>query len=258
MPPPLVGLGLLEAIPEDAVVARADPDDGDGDGISGRVHVVADPESGAPRLGRFGWKAAQATLRHQAAAAFRADMGVTSRVFPEPDCGSAQAGCGGRGVEVRNGDLDDLAAYLALLGMQARRDADDPVVERGEDLFAEAGCAGCHTPSLVTTPFHPLAELRSQTIQPYTDLLLHDMGPGLAATLPEGNASGSEWRTPPLWSIGLTREVSGGEAYLHDGRARTLAEAILWHGGEGRRARNAFAAMSAPDQEALLAFLRSL
>jgi CxxC motif-containing protein (DUF1111 family) len=185
-------------------------------------------------------------------------MGVTSRVFPEPDCGSAQTGCGARRVELRNADLDDLAAYLALLGMQARRDADDPEVERGEKLFGDAGCAGCHTPTFVTTPFHPFAELAGQTIHPYTDLLLHDMGPKLAATLPEGNASGSEWRTPPLWSIGLTRAVSGGEGYLHDGRARTLAEAIRWHGGEGKRARDAFVAMSAPDQEALLAFLRSL
>lgn len=258
IPPPLVGLGLLEAIPEDAVVARADPDDRDGDGISGRVRVVTDPEAGVPRLGRFGWKAGQATLRHQAAAALRAEMGVTSRVFPEPDCGSAQLGCGARRVELRDADLDDLAAYLALLGMQARRDADDPEVERGEKLFGEAGCAGCHTPSFVTSAFHPLAELAGQTIHPYTDLLLHDMGPKLAATLPEGNASGSEWRTPPLWSIGLTHEVSGGEGYLHDGRARTLAEAIRWHGGEGKRARDAFVAMSASDQEALLAFLRSL
>ena len=258
IPPPLVGLGLLEAIPEDAVVARADPDDHDGDGISGRVRVVADPETGVPRLGRFGWKAGQATIRHQAAAAFRADMGVTSRVFPEPDCGSSQTACGTRGIEIRDADLSDLAAYLALLGMQARRDTDDPVVEHGEELFANAGCTGCHAPTFVTTPFHPFAELAGQTIHPYTDLLLHDMGPRLAATLPEGNASGAEWRTPPLWSIGLTRGVSGGEAYLHDGRARTLAEAILWHGGEGRRARNAFASMSVPDREALLAFLRSL
>jgi CxxC motif-containing protein (DUF1111 family) len=185
-------------------------------------------------------------------------MGVTSRIFPEPDCGAAQSGCGGGGVEVRDADLDDLAAYLALLGMQARRDADDPTVERGEQLFTSAGCAACHTPTFTTTRFHPFAELAGQTIHPYTDLLLHDMGPRLAASLSEGGASGREWRTPPLWSIGLTRDVSGGEAYLHDGRARTLAEAILWHGGEGRRARRVFAAMSASDQDALIAFLRSL
>ena len=258
MPPPLVGLGLLEAIPEDAIVARADPDDRDGDGISGRAHVVTDPESGVPRLGRFGWKAAQATLRHQAAAAFRTDMGVTSSVFRDPDCGSAQSGCGASGVEIRDRDLDDLAAYLALLGMQARRDSDDPVVRRGEELFVSTGCAGCHVPTFVTTPFHPFAELAGQTIHPYSDMLLHDMGPRLSATLSEGGASGAEWRTPPLWSIGLTAGVSGGEAYLHDGRARTLDEAILWHGGEGRRARDAFAALPGTDRAALLSFLRSL
>lgn len=256
--PPLLGLGLLEAIPEDVIVARADPHDEDGDGISGRVRLVTDPEAGVPRLGRFGWKAGQATIRHQAAAAFRADMGVTSRVFPDPDCGSSQIGCGAGGVEVSDADLDDLAAYLALLGMQARRHSDDPFVTRGEELFGDAGCVGCHAPTFVTTPFHPFAELADQTIHPFTDLLLHDMGAGLAATLPEGNASGAEWRTPPLWGIGLTAGVSGGEAYLHDGRARTLAEAILWHGGEGRRARDAFASMSPADREALLAFLRSL
>ncbi|MBY0275867.1 c-type cytochrome, partial [Candidatus Binatia bacterium] len=258
LPPPLVGLGLLEAIPEDAVLALADPDDRDGDGVSGRAHVVADPQSGVPRLGRFGWKASQATLRHQVAAAFRNDMGVTSRVLRDPDCGAAQTGCGERGVELQDDDLDDLVTYLALLGMQARRDADDPIVQRGEQLFASAGCAACHTPTFVTSAFHPLAELAGQTIHPYSDLLLHDMGPRLAATLGEDDASGREWRTPPLWSIGLTGRVSGGEAYLHDGRARTLREAILWHGGEGRRARDAFATLAADDQEALLAFLRSL
>ena len=256
--PPLVGLGLIEAIPEDSVVANADPDDEDGDGVSGRVSLVTDPESGVPRLGRFGWKASHATLRHQSAAAFRSEMGVTSRVFRDPDCGSSQSGCGSRGVEVSDADLDDLAAYLALLGVQARRDSDDPVVELGEALFTSAGCTGCHASTFVTTPFHPFAELAEQTVHPYSDLLLHDMGPGLASTLPEGNASGAEWRTPPLWGIGLTAGVSGGEAYLHDGRARTLREAILWHGGEGSRSRDAFESMPAADQEAMIAFLRSL
>ena len=259
MPPALVGLGLLEAIPEDAIVARADPDDRDGDGISGRVRVVADPETGVPRLGRFGWKAGQATLRHQAAAAFRTDMGVTSRVFPEPDCGSSQSGCGARGIEVRDGDLDDLAAYLALLGMQARRDADDPRGRARRAAVRRRRLRGCHAPTFVDHALPSARRARRADDPPV-------LGPsparhGAAAgrrRCPRANASGAEWRTPPLWSIGLTRGVSGGEAYLHDGRARTLQEAILWHGGEGRRARAAFAAMSVPDQEALLAFLRSL
>ncbi|MEO0662235.1 MAG: di-heme oxidoredictase family protein, partial [Planctomycetota bacterium] len=141
---------------------------------------------------------------------------------------------------------------------QARRDVDDPFELAGETLFTAVGCADCHVPTFVTSPYHPHAELRSQTIHPYTDLLLHDMGPGLASTLVEGNASESEWRTAPLWSIGLTAGVSGGEGYLHDGRARTLEEAILWHGGEGNASRAAYEALSTADRAALIAFVRSL
>jgi len=251
--PQLVGLGLLEAVSENSILALADPADEDKDGISGRVQVVADPETGQMRLGRFGYKAAQARVRHQIASALSSDMGVTTAIFNGLDGESDSAE-----PEMAAEALGNLTRYISLLGVSARRDLDDAMAQRGEQLFVTAGCAGCHLPQLTTGPYHPLAELRNQQIRPYTDLLLHDMGPGLADNLGEHAASGSEWRTAPLWNIGLTAGVSGGEAYLHDGRARTLAEAILWHGGEGESARNAFRAMPAADRAALVRFLKSL
>jgi len=256
--PQLVGMGLLEAILESDIEALADPGDSNGDGISGRLRLVTDAETGQDRVGRFGWKAGQPTVKQQVAGAFNTDMGVMTSVFPDPDCGSAQAGCGPSGSELSDEHLDNLSAYVALLGVSARRDLDDPVALQGEGLFASAGCADCHTETFQTSPYHPHAELRDQTIHPYTDLLLHDMGPGLAATLVEGNASGAEWRTAPLWNIGLTDGVSFGEGYLHDGRARTLSEAILWHGGEAEVSKQAFESMSVSDKAALIAFLKSL
>ncbi|QDE68771.1 di-heme oxidoredictase family protein [Myxococcus xanthus] len=256
--PQLVGMGLLEAIPESAIAALADPNDSNGDGISGRMHQVRDPQTGVTRLGRFGWKASTATVRHQVAEALNSDIGVTTSVFPSLDCGPSQQGCTGTSTELANTELDKLTRYISLLGVPARRNLSDATALRGETLFNNAGCARCHTASLTTSAYHPHAELRGQTIRPYTDLLLHDMGTGLADNLPDGQATGAEWRTPPLWGIGLTAGVSGGEAYLHDGRARNLAEAILWHGGEGQAARNNFANMNSADRDALLAFLRSL
>lgn len=255
--PQLVGMGLLEAIPEEAIAELADPEDADNDGITGRMHIVDDPETGEPRLGRFGWKAAQPSVRHQVASAFNTDMGVLNSVFPEADQGVEQGGAES-GNELSVEELKQLTAYISLLGVRAQRDLDDPLVIQGQQLFAEAGCIDCHTPEFTTSAYHPHAELRNQIIRPYTDLLLHDMGPGLADNLGEGNATGSEWRTPPLWGIGLTAGVSGGEAYLHDGRARSLEEAILWHGGEGQAAKDHYEALSASEKEALLAFLRSL
>ena len=179
-------------------------------------------------------------------------------VRPEPDCGSAQGDCGSAGVELADVHLDDLTAYIALLGVSARRSLDDAQAQAGEGLFGAIGCTDCHVPTFRTSPFHPHAELRDQEIHPYTDLLLHDMGPGLASTLQEGGAGASEWRTPPLWNIGLTAGVSGGEAYLHDGRARTLDEAIRWHGGEGQEARSAYESLTTAQRDSLLAFLRTL
>jgi len=161
-------------------------------------------------------------------------------------------------VELSDGDLANWTRYISCLGVNARRSLTDTQALQGEQLFASANCVQCHTPTLVTSAYHPFAELRNQTIHPYTDLLLHDMGPGLADNMGEGNASGSQWRTSPLWSIGLTEGISGGEAYLHDGRARSLAEAILWHDGEAAASKEAFRTMSALDRAALIAFLESL
>lgn len=256
--PQLVGMGLLEAIPETAILALEDADDANKDGISGKVHVVTDYVTGSPRVGRFGWKAGKPEVAHQVAGALNSDMGVMTAIYPAPDCGSAQGDCGKTGAELDPVNFQNLVDYISLLGVRARRDAKDPTVMQGEALFKSAGCVSCHVPTLTTGKYHPKAELRNQTIHPFTDLLLHDMGPGLADNLPEGQASGAEWRTAPLWNIGMTAGVSGGEAYLHDGRARTLNEAILWHGGEAEKAAARFKEMSSTDSDALIKFLKSL
>lgn len=270
--PNLVGMGLLEAIPEATILANEDPNDADGDGISGRANRVTDPETGETRLGRFGWKAGSFSVEHQVASAFNTDMGVMTSMTPDPDCGSNQSGCGSSGSELDDEHVDNLVKYISLLGVPTQRDWDSPAVQNGEDLFSDIGCAGCHTPSVQTSDNHPLAELRGQTIKPYTDMLLHDMGPGLADNLGEGDANGAEWRTTPLWGLGLSACVTGGmtnagqgdqectpeHSYLHDGRARTIEEAILWHGGEGEASKDAYQALSGQDKEDMLSFLRSL
>jgi CxxC motif-containing protein (DUF1111 family) len=220
--------------------------------------IVTDPQTGQARMGRFGWKGGRARLSHQIASALNADMGVLTSIFPNPDCGSAQTGCGPSGAEIGDTELDQMVRYVATLGLTARRDLSDAQALQGETLFTSTGCAKCHTTTMATSPTHPYWELRNQTIHPYTDLLLHDMGAGLADTLGEAGASGAEWRTPPLWNIGLTAGVSGGENYLHDGRARSLSEAILWHGGEGEAAKEAFRNLSSAQRAALIKFLQSL
>lgn len=257
--PPLVGLGLLEAVDEAALLALSDPEDRDGDGISGRPNRAWDQEAAAFRLGRFGWKAGQPSLRQQTATAFLEDIGITSPVLAEPNCPPEQAACraapdGGR-PELDEAKLGQVTFYLQTLAVPAARPPADP---RGGRLFDALGCAACHRPTLPTGSGHPVAALRGQTIRPYTDLLLHDLGPDLADGLPEGAAAGAEWRTAPLWGLGLTREVSGHERLLHDGRARGVAEAILWHGGEAAAAREAFRRLGADERAALLAFLAGL
>jgi CxxC motif-containing protein (DUF1111 family) len=198
-------------------------------------------------------------VRHQVAGALRTDMGVLTSVFPFPDCGSAQSNCGPSGAELSDSELSDLIAYTSLLGVQPQTGHDSSQVRSGAEVFERIGCARCHTTTFQTSVFAPFAELRGQTIHPYTDLLLHDMGPGLADNLADGNASGAEWRTAPLWGIGKTFAMHGGqEAYLHDGRARSLEEAIRWHGGEGQAANDRFGALSTSERNALIAFLRSL
>ena len=257
--PPLIGAGLLEAVPESTIAALASAAQLRTDGVGASMQTVIDPQTGETRLGRFGWKAGTARVSHQIASALNADMGITNTISPKPDCGALQAGCGSAGAKLIDTDLENMTRYVSLLGVAARRNLTDAQAIQGEQLFTQAGCSACHVPTLKTGAYHPLPELRNQTFHPYTDLLLHDMGPALADNLPEGKASGAQWRTAPLWSIGLTAGVAGGrEAYLHDGRARTLSEAILWHGGEGQSAREAFRKMSSELRAALLRFLSSI
>ena len=207
--PQLVGIGLLEAVPETTILEWADPGDADSDGISGRAALSEDPLTGAPRLGRFGYKASTSSVSHQVAAALNTDIGVMTSLLPDPDCGDAQTSCGSSGEELADSQLDDLVKYISLLGVGARRDYNNTT---GENLFANIGCADCHRDTMTTSEYHPLAELRSQTIHPYTDMLLHDMGPGLADNLGEGVATGAEWRTAPLWGLGHARSVMLGDA----------------------------------------------
>ena len=256
--PQLLGMGLLEAIREEDVLAIEDPMDLNGDGISGRAHRVPDVETGVIRLGRFGYKASHATVFAQTASALQTDMGVLTSVFPQPECGANQADCGATQAELNDAELQDLTDYVALLGVPPQRDFSNSQVVAGADVFTQVGCDKCHVKEFVTSPYSRLAEVRNQTITPYTDLLLHDMGEGLADNFTDGDASGSEWRTAPLWGLGKTQGVSGAESYLHDGRARTIEEAILWHGGEGQNSKERYEALSSTDKANILAFLRSL
>ena len=252
--PPVFGGGLLEAIPAERLQQLADPDDADGDGISGRVNLL---EDGA--IGRFGWKANQPRIETQVAAAFHGDIGITSPLRPGPTCTDAQPEClaspDGGDPEISADLFDDVVFYVQTLAVPAARDYPDR--ERGAELFFAAGCHQCHAPRHETGR-HDIPALSNQIIFPYTDLLLHDMGPGLADGRADFHASGSEWRTPPLWGIGLTETVNGHTRFLHDGRARNLEEAILWHGGEAEPAKEVFRSMSAEDRAALIKFLESL
>jgi CxxC motif-containing protein (DUF1111 family) len=260
--PSVYGLGLLEAIPEATLVALSDPDDGNRDGISGRVNHVWDPVFQRTMVGRFGWKANQASLMAQNSGAFLGDIGITTTVHPQENCTPSQTVCSqtpnGGTPEVDDSKLAAMLLYTRSLAVPARRDVRAPVVLRGASLFSSANCVACHSPTLRTSDTFELVELRSQTIHPYTDLLLHDMGEGLSDHRPDFEASGQEWRTPPLWGIGLLEQVNRHTFLLHDGRARGVAEAILWHDGEGARARDAFRSMSREDREALVAFVNSL
>ncbi|NGQ90395.1 c-type cytochrome [Rhodobacter sp. HX-7-19] len=268
--PQMIGLGLLEAIPAADILALADPDDANGDGISGRAQIVPSVEFGIPMLGRFGLKAGAPTVREQSAGAFSGDMGLSTPLHPEPwgDCSPTQGDCRAAphgqeptardGLEVDAESLDLVTFYSRNLGVPERRRVDDPQVLRGKEMFHTLNCAACHTPKHVTHRLTDQPEQSFQLIWPYTDLLLHDMGEALADNRAEGRATGREWKTPPLWGIGLTAQVSGHTQFLHDGRARTLLEAILWHGGEAQAARDATIALPKADRDALIAFLESL
>ncbi len=267
--PPMIGLGLIEAVPEAQIRANADPGDDNGDGISGRTNEVWSMEAGRPMLGRFGWKAGVPTIREQTASAFSGDIGLSSALVPKPsgDCTKAQAFCitAPNGNTERDGGFeigptlfDFVTFYSQNLAVPKRRTMDDPNVKKGKAIFHELGCASCHTPSFTTGKVDRQPHLSNQRIWPYTDMLLHDMGEGLADNRPEGVANGQEWRTPPLWGIGLTETVSGHTFFLHDGRARNLEEAILWHGGEAQVARDGYTALSKADRNALINFVESL
>ena len=260
--PAMPGMGLLEAVPESDILARADPDDRDGDGISGRANRVWNPASGRRELGRFGWKSNAANVLAQSAGAAHGDMGLTSRVFPEENCAAPQAACAaavrGDSTDLRDAHLDKLVFYLQVLAVPDRRRVDAAAEERGERRFADIGCASCHTPVLRTAPDAEPAQLAGQEFMPYSDLLLHDMGKALADGRPDFLATGREWRTAPLWGLGLVPVTNGHSFYLHDGRARSLEEAILWHGGEAQRSQQAFKRLAREDRQALLTFLQSL
>lgn len=259
--PPTIGMGLLEAVPEEQVLARADADDSDGDGISGRPNRVFDPVSKTQALGRFGWKANVASVAQQTVGAFHGDIGITSPVFPEQDCTAVELACltaieGGQ-PEIDEKTLDAVIFYTRVVAVPKRRAPADGSDVKGAELFGDLGCASCHVPTS-TTGSTDIDALSNQTIHPFTDLLLHDMGDGLADGRPDGEADGREWRTAPLWGIGLTETVNGHTRFLHDGRARNLSEAILWHGGEGDAAKRAFVALDADQRAALIAYLETL
>ncbi|NTX04072.1 di-heme oxidoredictase family protein [Myxococcus sp. CA040A] len=247
LPPPVFGLGLLEALPLETLRALEDPDDRDGDGISGRMNEVWDAALHTLVPGRFGWKANSPHLLQQSAEAYFNDMGISSPLFPEPD-----------GTHELTPELLEAAVfYSQSLGVPARAALEDPVVQRGEKLFRSLGCESCHRETLETGA-SAYEELAFQSIHPYTDMLLHDMGPELADGRPDGAATGTEWRTPALWGLGLTHTVLPYSGFLHDGRARTIEEAVLWHGGEALAARDGFRALSSDDRAALMKFLGSL
>ncbi|MBL1405761.1 MAG: thiol oxidoreductase [Hyphomicrobiales bacterium] len=266
--PQMIGLGLLEAIHESDLRALADEDDKNGDGISGKLAIVRD-NAGKKTVGRFGWKATNASIRQQSAGAFSGDIGISSPDVPGNygDCTKYQKAClnmpHGEQAKLGIGEAPEevlslVTFYSQNLAVPIRRNSEDVNVLRGKKHFYELGCISCHTPKFVTSRKAGNKAQRFQLIWPYTDLLLHDMGDGLADGQAVGVANGKEWRTPPLWGIGLTKTVSGHTFYLHDGRARNLTEAILWHGGEAENSMQGFSALNKEARENLVQFLRSL
>jgi CxxC motif-containing protein (DUF1111 family) len=271
--PAVVGMGLLEAVPEETILELAKQEEKLG--VGGKPNYVWDYEADRTALGRFGWKANQPSLRQQTAAAFLGDIGATTYMFPEKNCPPVQrqcldvpsaSKCGGQGgctgntfrPEVIPSRLNNITLYLQTLAVPARRNVDDSGVKRGEQLFGQTSCSACHTPELKTGSKTAIPAAANLVIHPYTDLLLHDMGEQLADGRPDYKANGREWRTPPLWGIGLLRIVSGHSDLLHDGRARNVTEAILWHDGQAEKSREAFRTMPKSDRAALVKFVESL
>lgn len=260
--PVVIGMGLLESIPLSRLESLADPYDDNNDGISGRINWVWDEKKQDLGVGRFGWKAEITTVEQQVATAFVHDIGITNPIFSEHRCGTEQLDCQdqpyGGTPEIEQDLFDKVVLYSSLLAVPMRRNWEERTVQEGKVLFHEVGCASCHVPNHTTASEASFVELIHQNIWPYTDLLLHDMGEGLADGLRGFQASGAEWRTPPLWGIGLVEKVNRHTRFLHDGRARNLTEAILWHGGEAETSKNLFQDLSMDEREAIVSFVRSL
>ena len=259
--PAIHGMGLLDAIDDKTILAMSDPDDENADGISGRPNYVWDVVNNKKSIGRYGWKANVSTIKEQDAGAAIGDMGITNSLFPNENCPIEQKECHaavkGDTVDMSEKQLDKLSFYIATLAPPARRDLKDALVKRGARLFERAKCTSCHMPQIKTGK-HEIAELSYRNIQPYTDLLIHDMGNGLGDGRPDFEATGNEWRTPPLWGLGLIKTVNKHSNLLHDGRARNIEEAVLWHGGEAEQSKQQFKNMTKKDRSALITFLKSL
>ena len=257
---PLVGIGFLDAVAEEALlnIARGQRSQG----LNGRPNYVWDAVNKRTAMGRYGWKANVPGLKQQIAAAALGDLGVNSNLYPEQNCPPIQTICAkllaGNFPEIIDAEIDSLALWMQGLAVPARRGMNSPQVQRGAILFEQARCAACHLPELKTGRFAPLPQLSNQTFHAYTDLLLHDMGDDLADGRPDFQAGPRDWRTPALWGLGLSETVTGRSTLLHDGRARNVTEAILWHGGEAQISREAFGRMSKEDREALVKFVEAI
>ena len=255
---PVFGLGLLEAISEEDILTNADPDDLNKDGISGKANYVWDPISQSVKLGRFGWKAGTPSILVQSAGAYDGDMGLTTSLNPISSTYGQANGDTSLTIDVSDEDLEAVSFYCMTLGVPAGRNFDDPKIIKGRKIFEQINCTACHTPSFTTGVVEGIPEISNQKIYPYTDMLLHDMGDGLADNRNEYLANGHEWKTRPLWGIGLTSITSGHTNFLHDGRARNLTEAILWHDGEAKQSKEDFIMLSTEERENLLSFLNAL
>ncbi|MCW7493018.1 thiol oxidoreductase [Leptospira sp. 2 VSF19] len=261
--PIVPGLGLLEAIPESTIRSFADVSDSNGDGISGKPNLVWDTTQAKAFIGRFGWKANQPNLNHQNASAFLGDIGLTTSVFPSENCATGQTLClasptgNGSNPEISNDRLSRVTFYTSLVSVPGRRNWKNEDVKKGKELFIEIGCSSCHIPRIKTGD-HSIKEVANQEIRPYTDLLLHDMGDGLSDSRSDFLATGNEWRTTPLWGLGLIERVNGHEFLLHDGRARGVQEAILWHGGEAEQSKNKYKQLPKESRTKMISFLKSL
>jgi CxxC motif-containing protein (DUF1111 family) len=260
--PAVFGLGLIEAISEEDIKINADPNDTNQDGISGKYNIVSDISSNKKIIGRFGWKASRGSLLNQIVSAAHEDIGLSSKYFPYQNCMPIQEKCAssqtGGTTELSDDQIDRLLLYMQTLAAPRQRDSEDKQIKQGEKLFVSIGCSGCHISTFTTGKHGAHDELSFKTIKPYSDFLLHDMGKGLADEVPSFEATGQEWRTAPLWGIGLIKIVNKHTRLLHDGRAKSIEEAILWHGGEAKRSRDLFIKLKAENRKLILRFLNSL